>query len=56
MKNKKYVIYLTEEERSQVVKSLISLKNNLIEQGRYTDGVDDVLLKMASAKKKVVRV
>ena len=32
------------------------MKNNLIEEGRYTDGVDDVLLKLASAKKKVIRI
>ena len=46
MKEQKYHIYLTEQERSEVIKSLIDLKNTLIRQGKYTDAVDDVLLKL----------
>ena len=44
MKEQKYHIYLTEQERSEVIKSLIDLKNTLIRQGKYTDAVDDVLV------------
>ena len=51
MREKKYHIYLTADEQSRVILSLINLKNNLIAQGRYTDGVDDVLCKVMSAKK-----
>ena len=36
MKTPKYHIYLTNEERSEVLKSLIDLKNSFIEQGRYS--------------------
>lgn len=52
MREKKYHIYLTAEERSRVIQSLIRLKNELLEQGRYTDAVDDVLCKVLAAKKK----
>ena len=43
---KKYYINLTEQERSQIIHSLIDKKNALIAQGRYTDAVDEVILKM----------
>ena len=43
MKQKDYHIYLDEQERWQIIQSLIDLKNALIAQGRYTDAVDDVL-------------
>ena len=49
---RKYHIYLTAEEQSRVIQSLIRLKNELLEQGRYTDAVDDVLCKVLAAKKK----
>ncbi len=52
MREKKYHIYLTVEEQSRVIQSLIRLKNELLEQGRYTDAVDDVLGKVLAAKKK----
>lgn len=52
MREKKYHIYLTAEEQSRVIQSLIRLKNELLEQGRYTDAVDDVLCKALAAKKK----
>ena len=39
MREKKYHIYLTAEEQSRVIQSLIRLKNELLEQGRYTDAV-----------------
>lgn len=52
MREKKYHIYLTAEEQSRVIQSLIRLKNVLLEQGRYTDAVDDVICKVLSAKKK----
>lgn len=32
MKQKDYHIYLNEQERSQVIQSLIALKNNLVKQ------------------------
>lgn len=56
MKEAKYHIYLDDSEYSGVIQSLISLKNSLIEQGRYTDTVDDVLIKFSKAHKKRVTV
>lgn len=56
MREKKYHIYLTDDEQSREIQSLINLKNNLIVQGRYTDAVDEVLLKVLSAKKKKLKI
>ncbi len=56
MREKTYHLYLNEEERSQVIQSLIELKNNLAAQGRYTDAVDDVLCKVLEAKKKKLKI
>lgn len=56
MRNKDYHIYLTDMEYRHIIQSLINLKNELIEQGRYTDAVDDVLCKFVLAKKKRIRV
>ena len=52
MREMKYHIYLTAEEQSRVIQSLIRLKNQLLKQGKYTDAVDDVLCKVLSAKRK----
>ena len=56
MKRKDYHIYLDEQEYSQVIQSLVTLKNNLIAQGRYTDAVDDVLIKFTKVRKKKITV
>ena len=53
---RKYHIYLTSEERRLIIESPISEKNALISSGKYTDCVDDVLLKILQAKKKKVKV
>lgn len=37
MKEQKYHLYLSKDEYSEVLQSLIRLKNSLIAQGRYTD-------------------
>ena len=49
--NKKYWLYLSKGEYDQIIHCLIDLKNNLIRQGRYTDAVDDVLIKFLRYKK-----
>ena len=56
MKGEKYHIYLSTKERNEIVASLINLKNKLIEQGRYTDAVDDVLCKVLSAKIRKLKI
>ena len=52
MRNPKYHLYLTHNERRTVINSLICLKNDLISQGRYTDGVDELIVKLTKAKVK----
>ena len=52
MREEKFHIYLNDDEYSRVIQTLIRLKNSLISQGRYTDGVDDVLCKVLSTKKR----
>lgn len=57
MKTEKYHIYLSTKEKNEIVAFLINLKKNkLIEQGRYTDAVDDVLCKVLSAKKRKLKI
>ena len=56
MKGEKYHIYLSTKERNEIVAFLINLKNKLIEQGRYTDAVDDILCKVLSAKKRKLKI
>lgn len=49
MFQKKRYLYLSETEYSILVKSLVLLKNKLIQQNRFTDCVDELLLKIVSA-------
>ena len=56
MEEHKYHLYLSKEEYSEVLQSLIRLKNSLIAQGRYTDAVDDILCKVLSAKKRKFKI
>ena len=53
---KKYYIYITPEERNLIIESLVAKKNSLTSAGKYTDGVDEVLLKIMRSKLKNVRV
>ena len=56
MREEKFHIYLNDDEYGRVIQSLIRLKNSLIAQGRYTDAVDDVLLKVLSARKRKLKI
>ena len=56
MREEKFHLYLNDDEYRRVIQSLICLKNSLIAQGRYTDGVDDVLCKVLSAKKRKFKI
>ncbi len=56
MRNPKYHIFLTPGERRTVINSLIDLRNDLISQGRYTDIIDDLLIKLTKAKVKKIKV
>ena len=56
MRSPKYHLYLTPNERRTVINSLIDLRNNLISQGRYTDIIDELLIKLTKARTKRIKV
>ena len=56
MRKPKYHLYLTHNERLTVINSLICLKNDLISQGRYTDAVDELIVKLTKAKVKRIKI
>lgn len=49
MLRKKHYLYLDDSEHSILIKSLVQMKNKLIEQGRFTDCVDDLIIKVIAA-------
>lgn len=56
MKEKLHHIALDDYEHGVVIRSLNDERNDLKKQGRSTDAVDDVLIKIAQAPKKTFRV
>ena len=48
----KYYLALNDQERRFVIESLNQLRNKLIADGKYTDALDGVLLKIIYAKQK----
>lgn len=52
MFSKTYYLYLNESEYSVLIKSLVQMKNKLTQQGRFTDCVDDLLMKVIAAPMK----
>ncbi len=53
---KKYHIYLTYEERQEIIHALNDKRNALINTGHYTDVIDEILIKVMNAKIRKVRV
>ncbi len=56
MHDRKYYIAFDGYERGIIVNALNEMRNNLLQQGRYTDAVDEVLLKIINAKTKKIKV
>lgn len=48
MFSEKRYLYLSNDELSILLHSLIKLKNSLIQEGRYTDCVDELILKVTN--------
>lgn len=48
--NQKYYVELTWQERRLIIEGLNRFRNKLIAAGRYTDAVDEMLVKVAKAK------
>ena len=47
MKKLKYYLTVSTEETRVILRSLINLKNKLIREGRYTDCVDELIIKIS---------
>lgn len=56
MPNQKYYIAINEYERRIIINSLNNLRNHLLSEGRYTDCVDELLVKVVYAKRKKVKI
>ena len=56
MKSPKYYLYLSEDEYRLLFHTLVKFKNKLHREGRYTDAVDEVLIKISKAKRKKIRI
>ncbi len=53
---KKYYIVFDEYERGIIINALNDKRNSLLREGRYTDAVDEVLLKVINAKQKRFKI
>lgn len=57
MKEPTYHIYLDSHERTLLLHSLLELKNVLLlQQGRYTDCIDELICKAAGAPVKKMKI
>jgi len=56
MKEKKYYIAFDDFERRVVVNCMNEMRNKLIADGKYTDALDEVLLKVIHSKQKNIKV
>ena len=56
MKEKKFYIVLDDFERREVVNCMNEMRNSLIEDGKCTDALDEVLLKIIRSKQKKLKV
>ena len=52
----KYYLALNVQEHRLMIESLNQLRNKLSADGKYTDAVDEVLLKIIGAKRKKFKV
>lgn len=56
MREKKTHLYVDIREKSLLLHSLVELKNQLIQQGKYGDCVDELIFKVANAPVKRVKI
>lgn len=56
MREQKYYLAFDEFERGIILQSLNKLRNRLLSEGRYTDAVDELLIKFVNAKKKKFKI
>ena len=51
MRQPKRILVLSSCEYRQMLHGLIYFRNKLIQQGRYTDAVDDLLIRLQKARR-----
>ena len=56
MKEKKYYIALDDFERRVVVNCMNEMRNKLIAEGKYTDALDEVLIKVIQPNRRNSRL
>ena len=56
MREKFNHLYLDSHERKLLIHSLVELKNQLIQQGRYTDCIDELIFKVINAPTKRMKI
>ena len=56
MREKTNHLYVDSQERNLLLHSLVELKNQLIQQGKYGDCVDELIFKVANAPIKKVKI
>ena len=50
MRKTNHYLLISSEEARVIITSLVRLRNRLLQQGRYTDCVDELLLKISAEK------
>ena len=56
MRKQKYHLAIDDYENSVIIDSLNNLRNKLIADGRYTDAVDELIVKFAHAPIKKFKI
>ena len=56
MREKLNHLYLDSHERKLLIHSLVELKNQLIQQDRYTDFIEELIFKVTNAPTKRIKI
>jgi hypothetical protein len=56
MKEKKYYIAFDRYEQGAMINALNEMRNHLIAEGRYTDVVDGLIIKICNAKTRKFKI
>lgn len=54
MRKNQYLVTMDDDIFDLILYSLISWKNKLMEEGRYTDAIDDAIIELTKAKKRYI--
>ncbi|MDO4173657.1 MAG: hypothetical protein Q4D42_02735 [Eubacteriales bacterium] len=52
----RFYLYFDDTDKSILLHSLVTLRNQLLEQGRYTDCVDELIIRVTHAPVKKVKI